>query len=92
MVIVDREAREIMYLVAPVRPSVHLSPISRLKKVMYLVASVRLSVCALLFGLQFGAKKSHYQSKEFVCVSVISGCGRSAFILSGVLYNTLKSN
>ena len=39
---IDREAREIMYLVASVSPS------------------VRLSVC-------------HYQSKGFVCVSVIIG-------------------
>ncbi len=33
---------------------------------MHLVASVRPSVC-------FGAKKGHYQYKEFVCVSVIRG-------------------
>ncbi len=45
-IFIDREAREIVYL----------------------VASVRLSVCVLSC-----LKKSHYQSKVFVCVSVISG-------------------
>ncbi len=49
--IIDREAREIMYLVASVRPSVR--------------------VCVCLSFRPLLPKKSHYQSKVFVCVSVI---------------------
>ena len=57
---------------------------------------VRLSVCVRKEQYcKFGAKKSHYQSKMFVCVSVISGrmriiarCGRSAFnIFLGLIVN-----
>ncbi len=78
--IIDREAREIMYLVASVCPSV--------------CPSVRLSVCPSVRPTSHGSRsifwraavdirgsalpsaakgnKSHYQSKVFVCVSVIS--------------------
>ncbi len=49
--IIDREAREIMYLVASVR------------------LSVRLSVCV---RSPVKSNRNHYQSKVFVCVSVIS--------------------
>ena len=42
------------------------------REIMYLVASVRLFVCLCVQR----AKKSHYQSKVFVCVPVISGCMR----------------
>ncbi len=54
--IIDREARETMHLVASVHPS------------------VRLSVCAFT-AEPFAAKsiRSDYQSKVFVCVSVIRG-------------------
>ncbi len=53
--IIDREAREIMYLVASVRLSVR--------------PSVRPSVSSLTVK----SNKNHYQSKMFVCVSIISG-------------------
>ncbi len=55
-VFIDREAREIMYLVASVRPSVR--------------PSVRLWGSALLSAVK--SNRSHYQSKVFVCVSIIS--------------------
>ncbi len=53
VIFMDREAREIMYLV----PSVRLS----------LRPSIRPSVCRLCRVRQ-RAKKSHYQAKVFVCV------------------------
>ncbi len=60
-IFIDREAREIMYLVASVRlsvrPSVRPSALSRL------------ILGARLCRVRQRAKKSHYQSKVFVCVS-----------------------
>ncbi len=59
-IIIDREAREIMHLVASVRPSVR--------------PSVRLPVHLFaLSRLNCLSNKSRYQFKVFVCVSVISG-------------------
>ena len=58
VIIIDREARELMYLVASVRPSV------RLRK-LYIGGSALPSAVK--------SNKSHYQSKVFVCVSIISG-------------------
>ncbi len=52
VIIIDREAREIMYLVASVCPSVRQSILG-----------------ARLCRVQQRAKKSDYQSAEFVCVS-----------------------
>ncbi len=55
-VIIDREAREIMYLVASVRLSV--CPSVRLRSHGWTICRVQQRV-----------KRSHYQSVEFVCVS-----------------------
>ncbi len=62
---IDREAREIMYLVASVRPSVRpfVCPSSPVWTIWPLILGARLC------RVQQGAKKSHYQSKMFVCVS-----------------------
>ncbi len=57
--IIDREAREIMYLVASVCPSVR--------------PFVRLCALSCLNRLTYDLD---YQSKVFVCVSVISWCMR----------------
>ncbi len=43
---------------------------------MYLEASVRPSVRLYVRPLMAKSNKSHYPSKVFVCVSVISGCMR----------------
>ncbi len=63
-IIIDREVREIMYLVPSVHLSVHppvrLSPLSRLNCLTW---------CAAVDIKEQRAKKSHYQSMVFVCVS-----------------------
>ena len=58
LLIIDREAREIMYLVASICPPVRL-----------FVCLCALSyLTRLTYDLKFGAKKSYYQSEVFVCV------------------------
>ena len=68
IIIIDREASEIMYLVASVSPSVRLSvrqsALSRLNRLTY-----DLDLGARLCRVQQRAKRSHYQSEVFVCVS-----------------------
>ncbi len=63
LLVIARKAREIMHLVASVCPSVCLSVLSRLNRLTN------------DFNLLSAAKgnRSHYQSKVFVCVSVIMG-------------------
>ncbi len=67
ILVIDREAREIMHLVASVclsvRPSVCPFVLSWLNR---LIRGSALSSAAK-------SNKSHYQSKVFVCVSVIRG-------------------
>ena len=84
-IFIDREAREIMHLVASVRRSVCVRshgwnfiyrPRSEGNNALGSVRlsvrpSVRLFVCDLMAAAK--SNKSHYQSKVFVCVFVIRG-------------------
>ncbi len=78
LIFIDREAREIMYLVASVRPSVRPS----------VCPSVRLYVRALLFEpfvCRLIAWRSHYQSKMFVCVSTNRADAVDRLLIGGTL-------